>query len=81
MMHKAVEKDVEKDVDHHLEKALEHFEQALDLSIKAASENKAMQKEIATKMGSFTGEIFHSVREKGKENRMNIMKWFTLPRF
>ncbi|EJR56971.1 hypothetical protein [Bacillus paramycoides] len=77
MMHKAVEKDV----DHHLEKALEHFEQALDLSIKAASENKAMQKEIATKMGSFTGEIFHSVREKGKENRMNIMKWFTLPRF
>jgi hypothetical protein len=77
MMHKAVEKDV----DYHLEKALEHFEQALDLSVKAASENKAMQKEVATKMGSFTGEIFHSVREKGKTNRMNIMKWFTLPRF
>ncbi|EJV88990.1 hypothetical protein EKA14_16780 [Bacillus mycoides] len=77
MMHKAVEKDV----DYHLEKALEHFEQALDLSVKAASENKAMQKEVATKMGSFTGEIFHSVREKGKANRMNIMKWFTLPRF
>ncbi|MED1507706.1 MULTISPECIES: hypothetical protein [Bacillus] len=77
MMHKAVEKDV----DYHLEKALEHFEQALDLSVKAASENKAMQKEVATKMGSFTCEIFHSVREKGKENRMNIMKWFTLPRF
>ncbi|WP_439875351.1 hypothetical protein ACSLGG_06105 [Bacillus mycoides] len=77
MMHKAVEKDV----DYHLEKALEHFEQALDLSVKAASENKAMQKEVATKMGSFTSEIFHSVREKGKENRMNIMKWFTLPRF
>lgn len=76
-MHKAVEKDV----DYHLEKALEHFEQALDLSVKAASENKAMQKEVATKMGSFTGEIFHSVREKGKANRMNIMKWFTLPRF
>jgi vacuolar-type H+-ATPase subunit H len=76
-MHKAVEKDV----DYHLEKALEHFEQALDLSVKAASENKAMQKEVATKMGSFTSEIFHSVREKGKENRMNIMKWFTLPRF
>jgi hypothetical protein len=76
-MHKAVEKDV----DYHLEKALEHFEQALDLSVKAASENKAMQKEVATKMGSFTGEIFHSVREKGKTNRMNIMKWFTLPRF
>jgi hypothetical protein len=77
MMHKAVDKDV----DYHLEKALEHFEQALDLSVKAASENKAMQKEVATKMGSFTSEIFHSVREKGKENRMNIMKWFTLPRF
>ncbi|EJP95002.1 hypothetical protein ACQKOD_08470 [Bacillus mycoides] len=77
MMHKAVEKDV----DYHLEKALEHFEQALDLSVKAASENKAMQKEVATKMGSFTGEIFHSVREKGKANRMNVMKWFTLPRF
>lgn len=76
-MHKALEKDV----DYHLEKALEHFEQALDLSVKAASENKAMQKEVATKMGSFTGEIFHSVREKGKANRMNIMKWFTLPRF
>jgi hypothetical protein len=76
-MHKAVDKDV----DYHLEKALEHFEQALDLSVKAASENKAMQKEVATKMGSFTSEIFHSVREKGKENRMNIMKWFTLPRF
>ncbi|MBE7102758.1 hypothetical protein FT637_06785 [Bacillus cereus] len=77
MMHKAVDKDVE----YHLEKALEHFEQALDLSVKTASENKAMQKEVATKMGSFTSEIFHSVREKGKENRMNIMKWFTLPRF
>ncbi|GAB6560595.1 hypothetical protein ACQVSN_14990 [Bacillus mobilis] len=77
MTHKAVEQDV----DYHLEKALEHFEQALDLSVKAALENKAMQKEIATKMGSFTGEIFQSVREKGKMNRMNIMKWFTLPRF
>ncbi|MED0873695.1 hypothetical protein ACIG6B_16805 [Bacillus mobilis] len=77
MTHKAVEQDV----DYHLEKALEHFEQALDLSVKAALENKAMQKEIATKMGSFTGEIFQSVREKGKVNRMNIMKWFTLPRF
>ncbi|HDX9628424.1 TPA: hypothetical protein ROY30_002083 [Bacillus cereus] len=76
MTHKAVEQDV----DYHLEKALEHFEQALDLSVKAALENKAMQKEIATKMGSFTGEIFQSVREKGKVNRMNIMKWFTLPR-
>ncbi|WP_395761331.1 hypothetical protein [Bacillus sp. 3G2] len=77
MTHKAVEQDV----DYHLEKALEHFEQALDLSVKAALENKAMQKEIANKMGSFTGEIFQSVREKGKVNRMNIMKWFTLPRF
>ncbi|MBE5105765.1 hypothetical protein IGI01_10740 [Bacillus thuringiensis] len=77
MTHKAVEQDV----DYHLEKALEHFEQALDLSIKAASENKSMQREISTKMGSFTGEIFQSVREKGKVNRMNIMKWFTLPRF
>ncbi|MGE7882160.1 hypothetical protein [Bacillus sp. NPDC094077] len=77
MTHKAVEQDV----DYHLEKALEHFEQALDLSIKAALENKSMQKEISTKMGSFTGEIFQSVREKGKVNRINIMKWFTLPRF
>ncbi|MDR2992901.1 MAG: hypothetical protein LBV11_03580 [Bacillus cereus] len=77
MTHKAVEQDV----DYHLEKALEHFEQALDLSVKAALENKAMQKEIATKMGSFTGAIFQSVREKGKVNRVNIMKWFTLPRF
>lgn len=74
-------KAVEKDVDYHLEKALEHFEQALDLSIKAASEDKTMQKEISNKMGSFTGEIFRSVREKGKANRMNVMKWFTLPRF
>mgnify|MGYP006883488396 FL=1 len=76
MTHKVVEQNV----DYHLETALEHFEQALDLSVKVASENKEMQKEIATKMGSFTGEIFRSVREKGKVNRMNIMKWFTLPR-
>lgn len=76
MTHKVVEQNV----DYHLEKVLEHFEQALDLSVKVASENKEMQKEIATKMGSFTGEIFRSVREKGKVNRMNIMKWFTLPR-
>lgn len=76
MTHKVVEQNV----DYHLEKALEHFEQALDLSVKVVSENKEMQKEIATKMGSFTGEIFRSVREKGKVNRMNIMKWFTLPR-
>ena len=39
MTHKAVEQDV----DYHLEKALEHFEQALDLSVKEVSENKAMQ--------------------------------------
>ncbi|EEL57296.1 hypothetical protein bcere0023_11180 [Bacillus cereus Rock4-2] len=40
-----------------------------------------MQKEISSKMGSFTGDIFQFVREKGKVHRMNIMKWFTLPRF
>ncbi|MCE0554419.1 hypothetical protein LQK80_24290 [Bacillus thuringiensis] len=45
MTHKAVEQDV----DYHLEKALVHFEQALDLSVKAASENKAMQKRLLLK--------------------------------
>ncbi|MGE7767820.1 hypothetical protein [Peribacillus sp. NPDC096540] len=76
-----IPKIVENDVDYHLEKALEHFEQALDLSVKMASQDKVIQKEISNKMGSFTGEIFRSVREKGKANRMNLMKWFTLPRF
>ena len=54
MTHKVVEQNV----DYHLEKALEHFEQALDLSVKVASENKEMQKEIATKMGSLQEKFF-----------------------
>lgn len=45
MTHKAVEQDV----DYHLEKALVHFEQALDLSVKVASENKEMQKRLLLK--------------------------------
>lgn len=61
MTHKAVEQDV----DYHLEKALEHFEQALDLSVKAVSENKAMQKEISSKMGSLR-EIFFNLFAKRK---------------
>ncbi|ERI06837.1 hypothetical protein [Aneurinibacillus aneurinilyticus] len=76
-----IPKIIENDVDYHLEKALEHFEQALDLSVKMASQDKTIQKEISSKMGTFTGEIFRSVREKGKANRMNLMKWFSLPRF
>lgn len=76
-----IPKIIENDVDYHLEKALEHFEQALDLSVKMASQDKTIQKEISSKMGAFTGEIFRSVREKGKANRMNLMKWFSLPRF
>ncbi|MCW9134117.1 hypothetical protein OF830_25310 [Bacillus paramycoides] len=72
-------KIVENDVDYHLEKAREHFEKALDLSVKVASQDKMMQKEVANKMGSFTGELLRSVREKGKANRMNLMKWFSKP--
>ena len=62
MTHKAVEQDV----DYHLEKALEHFEQALDLSVKAVSENKAMQKEISSKMGSLREIFFNSFAKKEK---------------
>ena len=73
-----IPKTVENDIDYHLETALEHFEHALELSVKMASQDKLLSKEISKKMGSFTGEIFRSVREKGKANRMNLMKWFTL---
>ena len=49
MTHKVVEQNV----DYHLEKALEHFEQALDLSVKVASENKEMQKRLLLKWGLY----------------------------
>lgn len=72
------ENNTEKNIDYHLIKALEHFEQALDHSIIMVSEEHMTQKEVSKKWGVFTSELFSLIRNKGRANRMNVMKWFSL---
>jgi hypothetical protein len=70
----------EQNVDYHLREALSHLERALDKSVGIVMENAGAQKEIARKWEQFLGGFFGSVREKGRQSRMNLLGWISFPR-
>ena len=70
---------VDDNIDYHLQQALEH--EALNQSVAIVSQDQRLQKEISKKWGFFIGEFFGAVREKGKANRINLLKWFSVPYF
>lgn len=76
-----IPKVAEDNIDYHLQQALEHLHEALNQSVAIVSQDQKLQKEISKKWGFFIGEFFGAVREKGKANRINLLKWFSSPLF
>lgn len=67
-------------IDLHLEQALTHIQKAIMLSIDSVLQNKIPQKDVAHKWEAFIAQFFGYIREKGKENRMNLLSWISFPR-
>ncbi|MDR3542138.1 MAG: hypothetical protein P4L69_14385 [Desulfosporosinus sp.] len=70
----------EQKIDDHLRQALSHIESAINSSIIAGVENPSGQKLIGRKWEAFLGQFFEYAREKGKEQRVNLLGWITFPR-
>ncbi|WP_223067180.1 hypothetical protein [Paenibacillus caui] len=64
-------------IDHHLQEALAHLEQAINLSIHTVMENQASSKEIGSKWEQFLGEFYGMVKDKGKKTRINLLSWIS----
>ncbi|MDR3584066.1 MAG: hypothetical protein P4L59_01925 [Desulfosporosinus sp.] len=70
----------EQKIDDHLRQALSHIESAINSSIIAGVENPSGQKLIGRKWEVFLGQFFEYAREKGKEQRVNLLGWISFPR-
>jgi hypothetical protein len=66
-------KSDEQSIDDHLRQALSHLVVAINKSIAMILRNDAAKKEVGQKWEAFLGQFFGYVREKGKENRVNLM--------
>ncbi|PTX59657.1 hypothetical protein C8P63_11192 [Melghirimyces profundicolus] len=67
-------------IDDHLKKAFVHIEKALAESIQQVLDNERKKDEIGRKWEAFIGQLFHLIRKKGKENRINLMSWVSFTR-
>jgi hypothetical protein len=76
----AIEMIEQKSIDEHLRQALAHLETALNQSVSTVLKNEAAKREIGQKWEGFLGEFFRYIREKGKENKVNLLGWISFPR-
>lgn len=67
-------------IEEHLEEALSHLEQAMNLSLQAILQKQAEQKEIGFKWELFLGRFFGYAREQGKKYRVNLFSLVSFPR-
>ena len=70
----------EKLVDYHLQQALIHIDKAINQSVEIVIQKRIAQKEVGQKWEFFLAHFFNTVREKGKENRVNLLSWISFPR-
>jgi hypothetical protein len=67
-------------IEQHLSQAFSHIEQALDLSIEEYKRIKDSQEALGRQWEEFLGRVYHSIKEKGKANRINLLSWVSFTR-
>lgn len=67
-------------VDHHLRQAFAHLREALNVSITMVLNKQMSKEEVGNRWGVFFGEFFEMVKTKGKENKLNLLSWISLPK-
>lgn len=65
----------------HLQEAMTHLETAIDKSIQLVLNEGQSQKEIGHLWEEFLGKFFGCVRQKGMENKVNVLGWIKFPRW
>lgn len=63
----------------HLNNAMKELEQALAASIKSLKEDPQTKQQIGTLWENFLGSFFGQIREKGKENKINLLSLISFP--
>ncbi len=61
------------EIPHHLKEAMGHLEAALNLSIQSLKEGPQAEQHIGHLWEDFLGSMFGQIREKGKENKLNLL--------
>ncbi|WP_025692199.1 hypothetical protein [Paenibacillus zanthoxyli] len=64
-------------IDQHLQEALTHLEEAINLSIHSVMDNQASSNEIGGKWEQFLGQFYGMVKDKGKKSRINLLSWIS----
>ncbi|WP_434510412.1 hypothetical protein [Desulfitobacterium sp. AusDCA] len=67
-------------VDYHLQQALIHLDEAVNQSIEVVIHQHISQKEIGQKWEYFLAHFYQTIREKGRQNKVNLLHWITFPR-
>jgi hypothetical protein len=67
-------------VEQNLKDALEHLNEALDISIASILRDEKTKTEIGKNWEVFLGDFFNLLRVKGKESRLNLLSFVKFPR-
>ncbi|MEW9670152.1 hypothetical protein [Ammoniphilus sp. 3BR4] len=60
-------------IDYHLRRAFSHLVLAVNQSVDLLLQNSRAKNEIGSKWETFLSQFFGYIRDKGKENRLNLL--------
>lgn len=61
----------------HLNQALNHLHEALQLSIQTVLSDKGQQSVVGRLWEQFLGQFFDAIRTKSRESKLNLMSWIS----
>lgn len=68
------------ELDYHLEQAFSHLRTAIDQSVSILLQDGSAKKQVGQKWEKFLGQFFSTIRDKGKESKINLLGLISFPR-
>jgi hypothetical protein len=68
---------VKEAISDHLNEALRHLRQAIELSVQAVTRGGQPQSSVSQTWEQFLQHFFNEVRRAGREHRVNLLQWIS----
>lgn len=72
--------DPQASIEQHLKQAFFHLTTAVNESLNAVEKDESAKKRLGSMWEAFLGQFFNYVQEKGKERKINMLGWISLPK-
>ncbi|MGA9174020.1 MAG: hypothetical protein WBZ33_08625 [Thermoactinomyces sp.] len=72
--------DPQTSIEDHLKQAFFHLTTAVNQSLEEVEKNESVKKRLGAMWEAFLSQFFSYVQEKGKEKRINLLGFISLPK-